>query len=217
MDRGSLASRIEHTLLDPGATDAEVEAHCREAVELGCLGVCVHLARLPAARAALAGSGLLAVAVVDFPHGLGGARVKAFACGEAAALGADEIDTVLDAGLARAGRWSELAAELRGAVEAAGAAAVKVILETSRLAEPEKIRALEAAVAAGAAFVKTSTGFGPGGATVADVRLLSRVAAGRIQVKAAGGIACADQALALVRAGAARLGMSRSRAVLAGA
>lgn len=215
MDVGAnIASFIEHTLLASTATDADIEAHCAEAVRHGFRGVCIHPVHLRRARRALAGSGVLLVTVVGFPLGACGGQVKAYEAAAASNAGADELDMVIDLGALKSGRDRDVLAEIQGVVEAARGKPVKAILETAALDAGEKERACRLACRAGVRFVKTSTGFAGGGATVEDVSLLRRTADANVRIKASGGIRTRAQALALLEAGACRLGTSRSIALL---
>jgi len=209
-----LAPLIDHTLLRPGATAAEVEQLCREALQHGFAGVCVRLLHLAAAARALEGSPVLPVAVVDFPLGQGSTGERARQARQAQEAGAREIDLVLPLPAFLARRHREVAADLAAVVGAAGPAAVKVILETGALSPPERAMACALAVAAGAAWVKTSTGFGSGGATAEDVALLRSCVGGAVGVKASGGIRTAAQARRMVEAGASRIGCSASVAIV---
>jgi deoxyribose-phosphate aldolase len=211
----SLASIIDHTLLKPEATDADVAALVAEAVELGTYSVCVSPSMLPLTLPADAD---LKVAVVcGFPSGKHTSLVKATEARESIELGADEVDMVIDIGAARAGEFDRVQADI-AAVRAVIPApkVLKVIIESAALTDEQIVGVCLAAVAAGADFVKTSTGFHPaGGATVEAVRLMSQTVAGRAGVKASGGIRSFAVAQAMVEAGATRLGVSGSRAVLA--
>jgi deoxyribose-phosphate aldolase len=212
MDRASLAALVDHTLLRPEATDADVAQLCAEAVELGVAAVCVSPSRLP-----LSDLGAVAVAaVVGFPSGAHEPAVKAAEAAAAAARGATELDVVVDLGLVTAHRWAEVEADLATVREAVPAPLVlKVIVESAVLADDELVATCRAAVAAGADYVKTSTGFHPaGGATVAAVRRMREVVGPDVGVKASGGIRDAATALAMVEAGATRLGCSGTRAIL---
>jgi deoxyribose-phosphate aldolase len=209
----SIASIIDHTLLKPEATAADVDALIAEAVELGTFSVCVSPSMLPVTVPA--GSGLKVAVVCGFPSGKHTTAVKTAEAAESIALGADEIDMVIDVGAAKAGRFDLVEADIasvRGAIPAPGI--LKVIIESAALTDDEIVAVCRAAVSAGADFVKTSTGFHPtGGATVEAVALMSKtVDAG---VKASGGIRSFETAAAMVAAGATRLGVSGSRQVLA--
>jgi len=211
----SIASIIDHTLLKPEATAADVDALIAEAVELGTFSVCVSPSMLPVTVPA--GSGLKVAVVCGFPSGKHTTAIKTAEAAESIALGADEIDMVIDVGAAKAGRFDLVEADIasvRGAIPAPGI--LKVIIESAALTDDEIVAVCEAAVSAGADFVKTSTGFHPtGGATVEAVALMSKTVDGRAGVKASGGIRSFETAAAMVAAGATRLGVSGSRQVLA--
>ena len=211
----SIASIIDHTLLKPEATAADVDALIAEAVELGTFSVCVSPSMLPVTVPA--GSGLKVAVVCGFPSGKHTTAIKTAEAAESIALGADEIDMVIDVGAAKAGRFDLVEADIasvRGAIPAPGI--LKVIIESAALTDDEIVAVCEAAVSAGADFVKTSTGFHPtGGATVEAVALMSATVAGRAGVKASGGIRSYETAAAMIAAGATRLGVSGSRQVLA--
>ena len=216
MDRATLAALIDHTLLRPEATDADVVALCREATELGVAAVCVSPARLP--LLAPSGPGIAVAAVIGFPAGAHAPGVKAVEAARAVDAGAGELDMVLDLGLVRAGDWSAVEADV-GAVRTAAPTPVvlKVIVESAALHDDELEACCRAAEDAGADYVKTSTGFHPaGGATVEAVARMAAAVSGRLGVKASGGIRDAITALALVDAGATRLGCSATRAILDG-
>lgn len=207
---------IDHTLLKPEATRGDVEGLVAEAVELGTYSVCVSPAMLPVAVPA--GADLKVATVCGFPSGKHTSAVKATEAAEAVLLGADEIDMVIDVGAAKEGRYDDV----RSDIEAVRAAApeptvLKVILESAALADEEIVAVCRAAVDAGADFVKTSTGFHPaGGASEHAVRLMRKTVGDAVGVKASGGVRTLAQAQAMVAAGASRLGVSGSRAVLAG-
>ena len=202
-----LAPFLDHTLLSPGATAADVARVCAEARSYGFAGVCVHADHVPEVHHLLADTAALTVAVVDFPRGEGTPAARAAETAAAVAAGAAEIDVVLPLPAVLAGRYEAAFEDLRGVV-AAARVPVKVILETSRLTRDQKVAAAALARAAGAAYVKTSTGFGGGGATVEDVALLRSVVGEALGVKASGGVKTAAQALAMIRAGASRVGAS---------
>lgn len=211
--RAAVASTIDHTLLTPTATDADVARLVTEARELGVLAVCVSPSRLP-----LRDTGDLLVATVcGFPSGAHSTAVKAAEAAGAAAVGADEVDVVVDLGLVKAGLWTQVEDQLRAVREACGSAALKVITESALLTDEELSVTCLAAERADAAFVKTSTGFGSGGgATVHAIQVMAAAVGGRLGIKASGGIRDAAAATAMLDAGATRLGLSSSRAVLDG-
>jgi len=209
-----LARLVDHTLLRPDATPAEVAALVAEAVELGAFSVCVSPSMLPLEVPA----GLKVATVCGFPSGKHTATAKAFEAAESVNNGADEVDMVIDAGLVKAQRFDLVEAEI-AAVRAAVPAplVLKVIIESAALTDDEIVGACEAAVAAGADFVKTSTGFSPaGGASVHAVRLMAHTVGAKALVKASGGIRTWDDAVAMVEAGASRLGVSATAAILSG-
>jgi len=218
IDDRALAPMIDHTLLKPEAVPAQIERLCEEALQHGFAAVCVNGAWVSLAARLLSGSDVAVAAVTGFPLGAGTSTAKAFEAGDAVAGGAAEVDVVINVGALRAGDGSLVEAEVRAVVEAVGAGVpVKVILETALLTDEEKVRGCRLAVASGAAFVKTSTGFGPGGATEEDVALLRRTVGPDVGVKAAGGIRTREQAEAMIAAGANRLGTSTSVQIVQGA
>jgi len=216
--RSAVAATIDHTLLKPEATDTDVARLVDEATELGVLAVCVSPARLPLR---LPGSPrtdaapLVVATVCGFPSGASTTAVKAAEAAGAVAAGADEVDVVVDLGLVRAGLWQQVEDQLAAVRRACGPAALKVILESALLTDDELAAGCLAAERAGAAFVKTSTGFGSGGgATRHAVEVMAATVGGRLGIKASGGIRDAAAAVSMLDAGATRLGMSASRAVL---
>jgi len=211
-----LAACIDHTLLRPEASRVQIEQLCREAIEYGFYGVCVNGSWVRLARELLEDSDVRVVCVVGFPLGAAAADVKRFETEAAIDDGADEIDVVLNIGRLKEGDESYVLRELRDVVEAAQDHVVKVIIETGLLTEEEKVRACHCVLDSGAHFVKTCTGFGPSGATINDVQLLREIVGPRFGVKAAGGIRDAYTALAMLRAGANRLGTSASVSIIKG-
>jgi deoxyribose-phosphate aldolase len=218
--RAQVAALVDHTLLKPEATAADVTALVAEAVELGVFSVCVSPPLVPVARAACP-CGLAVAAVAGFPSGKHLSVVKASEAGLAAAAGATEIDMVIDVGAALAGDLDAVAADVAAVRSAVPAATLKVIVESAALLEFSGQRLLldvcRASEDAGADLVKTSTGFHPsGGASVQAVELMAGAVGERLGVKASGGIRTAQQAVAMLEAGATRLGLSGTRAVLDG-
>jgi len=200
---------IEHTLLRPEATAADIIKLCGEAREHNFLGVCVNPCFVPLAKHLLAGTGVRVVTVVGFPLGCDEPEVKAEAAARAVQNGAEEIDMVINVGALKGRDNAFVMEDIRRVVTASGNAPVKVIIETCLLNKEEKIRACELIAKAGAAFVKTSTGFNKAGAAVDDVMLLSEEANKLgLRVKAAGGIRDYETAKAMLTAGAERLGCS---------
>lgn len=219
--RAEVASRIDHTLLKPDASEAAVIELCREAAELGVAAVCVSPSRVALAAAELRlsaaqGLGLALASVVGFPSGAHLAAVKVFETERAIAEGATEIDLVIDLGRAADGEWAAVQSEIAAVRTAAPEPVLlKVIIESALLSDAGIASACRAAEAAGADFVKTSTGFHPaGGASLEAVRLMAETVGGRLGVKASGGIRTGGAALAYLEAGATRLGLSASRKIL---
>ncbi len=212
----SLAPRIESTLLRPDATRDEVELLCRQAGEYGLAAVCVQPCWVALAAASLHLSPVRVVSVVGFPHGATLGTAKRLEALEILRLGADELDMVLNLGALKSGERSLVETDIRGVVAVAhnAGALVKVILETCLLSRDQKILACELAVAAGADFVKTSSGFSSRGAAVEDVALLRATVGDRAGVKAAGGIRTASELAAMVAAGADRVGTSSAMEIL---
>ncbi|HEX2677498.1 MAG TPA: deoxyribose-phosphate aldolase [Polyangiales bacterium] len=209
-----LRAAIEHTLLSPGATRAMIERHCAEARSHALFGVCVNPVHVARASKLLASTEVTLVTVVGFPLGASAHAVKAFECEQAVRDGAQEIDMVIDLGALKAADRHGVKDDIAGVVKAAGGKPVKVILETALLNEGEKRLACAIAEEAGAAFVKTSTGFGGGGATREDVALMRALVGDRLGVKASGGIRDAALARELLAAGANRIGTSQGVALV---
>jgi deoxyribose-phosphate aldolase len=212
-----LSPLIDHTLLKPEATGSQVEALCSEALTHGFASVCVNPLWVPLAASLLKGSPVRTCTVVGFPLGASASRAKAFEAEVALQDGAQEVDMVLSIGAAKAGDWGAVRRDLEALRAAVPTPTVlKVILETCLLDEAEKVQACELAREAGLDFVKTSTGFSSGGATEADITLMRRTVGSSLGVKASGGIRTYETALQMVRAGATRLGLSASVAVVHG-
>lgn len=213
--RAELAAYVDHTVLAPSATAAQVAQACDEARQEGFAAVCVRGAFVAEVGRRLAGSSCRVAAVADFPLGEASTEARVAEARALVAAGADELDLVAPLPALLAGRWAEVFDDLRAVVTAASVP-VKVILETGLLDRDWLVAGAAVARAAGAAWVKTSTGFGRGGATVEAVALLSAVVGEALGVKASGGVRTTEQALALIDAGASRIGASSSMAILAG-
>ncbi len=203
-----LCRYIDHTLLRADAVPEEIERLCREAVEYSFASVCVNGKYVPLAARLTAGTDVGVACVVGFPLGAMASEAKAFEAAKAVRDGASEIDMVIDIGAAKAGDFAAVESDVRAVVRAADGRAVKAIIETCLLTDDEKRAACRAAVAGGAAFVKTSTGFSKGGATEADVRLMRETVGPDVGVKASGGIRDRETAEAMIAAGATRIGTS---------
>jgi deoxyribose-phosphate aldolase len=211
-----LASCIDHTLLKPEASREQIATLCEEAKQYGFASVCTNPLWAGFVRERLEGSDVKTCVVVGFPLGASATEVKAFETVTAVAAGAQEIDMVIDIAAARAGERETVEQDVHAVAEAAHAhgALLKVIIETCLLTDEQKVLACQAAVAAGADYVKTSTGFAAAGATVEDVRLMRATVGPDIGVKASGGIRTREDALAMIEAGASRIGASSGPALL---
>ena len=205
-------ANADHTLLAPPTTAAELEAFLVDAVALGVKRVCVSPSLLPVDK-----RGLEIVTVVGFPSGVHKAEVKAFEAAQAVRDGADEVDMVVNPGLVHAGDWTGVEAEIRAVREASVGKVLKVIIESASLTDEQIVGCCRASEAAGADFVKTSTGFSAaGGASVHAVKIMADTVGGRLGVKASGGIRDAETARELWAAGATRFGVSATGAIVAG-
>lgn len=213
-----IASFIDHTLLKPEASEADVLKVCAEAAEYGFKSVCVNPIWVKTVTTALKGSGVLACSVVGFPLGATPTDVKSFEARGAVLDGADEVDMVINIAAALAGDKGALVEDIAAVAETvhAGGAILKVIIETALLTDEQKVLACQAAVEAGADFVKTSTGFNGGGATVHDVALMRRTVGPDLGVKASGGVRSLADAQAMIAAGATRIGASSGIAIVKG-
>lgn len=214
--KASLAKTIDHTLLKAIGTADQVRELCAEARKFGFASVCVNPVWVPLCAKELSGSGVMVCTVIGFPLGANQSEIKAAEARLAVAQGAHEVDMVINIGAAKAGDWKAVEEDIGAVVAAAaGKAAVKVIIETCYLSDAEKAKACEAALRAGAQFVKTSTGFGTGGATPEDVRLMKKAVGGKLQVKASGGVRTYHDAILMLDAGADRIGASSGVAIIA--
>ena len=216
MKAQDLARYIDHTLLRADATAKDIERLCAEAREHHFYAVCVNGSWVVQARHLLDGSAVKVATVVGFPLGATDSDTKRFETEAAIDNGAQEIDVVINLGRLKDGNYDYVLRELRDVAEAADERPVKVILETGLLTHEEKIRACRLVLDSGAQFVKTSTGFSSGGATIEDVELLREIVGEKFGVKAAGGIRDAPTALAMIEAGATRLGTSSGMAIVRG-
>ena len=212
----TLAGRIDHTLLRPDATLPVIEKLCTESKEHGFASVCVNTRWVPTAVECLSGSDVMVCTVVGFPLGAMTRLAKAEEARITVAEGADEVDMVLDIGGLLSGDLAAVYDDILGVVGAARPAPVKVILETSMLTDEQKATACLIAARTGAAYVKTSTGFGGSGATVEDIALMRHMVGDRLGVKASGGVRSLRDAENVLHAGADRIGASSSVAIVTG-
>ena len=209
-----LAALIDHTLLKPETTPEMVDKLCDEAIASGFCSVCILPSFVHQAAQRLQDSAVKVCTVIGFPLGANESAIKAIETGVAIDQGADEIDMVINVGMIKAGDWEKVEKDIAAVVGAAKGNTVKVILETCLLDDEEKRRACETCVSVGADFVKTSTGFSSGGATIEDVRLMRETVGPDIGVKASGGVRDLEAAKAMVEAGANRLGTSSGLAII---
>ena len=211
----NLAKYIDNTLLKPAATAQQIKAICEESMEHGFASVCVNPTHVELAAKLLSGSGVKTCTVIGFPLGANTSAVKAFEAEKAVEDGADELDMVINIGALKAGDEQTVKEDIEAVVQAGQGKLVKVIIETALLTDEEKVRACELAVEAGADFVKTCTGFSGGAANVHDIALMRKTVGPDIGVKASGGVRTKEDALALIEAGATRIGTSSGKAIIA--
>lgn len=213
----NIASYIDHTLLKPESTESQVIQLCKEAAEFKFASVCVNPTWVEAAAAELAGTEVKVCTVIGFPLGASTPETKAFETTDAISKGAGEIDMVLNVGALKSGNTDHVKKDIEAVVNAAkGKAIVKVILETCLLTDEEKAAASRLSKEAGADFVKTSTGFSTGGATVEDVKLMRETVGPDLGVKASGGVRSLEDVQAMIEAGATRIGASSGVKIMQG-
>lgn len=209
---------IDHTILKPEATEAAVQKIIDEAKEYNFFSVCINPCWVAFASEQLADTDVAVCTVIGFPLGANTPEVKAYEATDAIKNGANEVDMVINIGALKSQQYDYVRQDIQGVVDAAkGKALVKVIIETALLTDEEKVKACELAKEAGADFVKTSTGFSTGGAKVADIRLMRETVGPDMGVKASGGVHNAEEALAMIEAGATRIGASTGVAIVSGA
>lgn len=208
LTRSGLAAYIDHTLLKPDASRAQIEAVCAEAKQYRFASVCVNPCWIPVVEEELKGTGIAPCCVIGFPLGASFSSIKAEEARTAVSAGAKEIDMVINIGAVKSGDWELVRKDIAAVNDAKGPAKLKVIMETCLLTDEEKIQVCKIAKETGADFVKTSTGFSTGGATVHDVALMRKTVGPDMGVKASGGIRTLEDALSMIEAGANRLGAS---------
>ncbi|EHK9981305.1 TPA: deoxyribose-phosphate aldolase [Enterococcus faecalis] len=209
---------IDHTILKPEATEAAVQKIIDEAKEYNFFSVCINPCWVAFASEQLADTDVAVCTVIGFPLGANTPEVKAYEAADAIKNGANEVDMVINIGALKSQQYDYVRQDIKRVVDAAkGKALVKVIIETALLTDEEKVKACELAKEAGADFVKTSTGFSTGGAKVADIRLMRETVGPDMGVKASGGVHNAEEALAMIEAGATRIGASTGVAIVSGA
>lgn len=212
----AIAKRIDHSLLPPTLTDAELEAGCELAAKYRVASVCIKPYAVGLAARVLAGSGVLVGTTIGFPHGGHSTAVKVFESERAMADGATELDMVINIGQAIGGQWEAVAADIAAVTRVAhqGGAIVKVIFENCYLNDDQKVRLCKICGDVGADYVKTSTGYGTGGATHADLILMRKAAPPHVKLKAAGGVRDLDAAIAVAELGCDRIGASKTAEIL---
>ena len=215
MDKKEMAKYLDDTLLKADATPEQIVKICEEAKTYGCASVCVNSRYVPLVAKELSGSEVKTCCVIGFPLGACTSESKAAETADSIEKGANEVDMVIQIGRAKAGEWDYVKSDIEAVVKAAaGKAIVKVIIETCLLTDEEKIKACQIAKEAGADFVKTSTGFSTGGATVEDIRLMRETVGKDMGVKASGGVRDFEKAQAMIDAGATRIGTSSAAGIL---
>lgn len=212
----AIPKAIEHTLLKPDATERDIQLLCNEAEEFGFFGVCVNPVYVTLAKHFLEKKAVKVITVVGFPLGSSDSKTKAYECALAVEAGADEIDMVIQIGALKDGRLQFVAEDIEQVVKSAGHKLVKVIVETGLLTMEEKRQAVEVVAKSGARFVKTCTGFAKGQAEVEDIKLFREIVGPEFGIKASGGIRTSEGAIALLEAGATRLGTSSGPLLLKG-
>lgn len=217
MTKEEISGMIDHTILGAEVTKEAVKEKCREAKEYNFASVCANPDQVALMAEELADSPVKVCTVIGFPLGVNSSRTKAAEAELAAAEGADELDMVIKVGALKEGDYELVKNDIKAVVEAAGDRLVKVIIETCYLTDQQKVKACELAKEAGADFVKTSTGFGSGGATVEDIALMRKTVGKEMGVKASGGIHSLAEAQAMIEAGATRIGASSGVQIIEGA
>lgn len=215
MTSNQLAQYIDHTALTAEKNEQDISTLCNEAIEHGFYSVCINSGYIPLAKEKLAGSNVKICTVVGFPLGANLTSVKAFETQESIKAGANEIDMVINVGWIKSQKWDAVKQDIQAVFNACDGTPLKVILETCLLTKDEIVKACEICKEIGVAFVKTSTGFNKGGATVEDVALMKNTV-GNIGVKASGGVRDTETALAMIKAGATRIGASAGIAIISG-
>ncbi|QPB41537.1 deoxyribose-phosphate aldolase [Rodentibacter haemolyticus] len=213
MESKALAQYIDHTALTAEKTEQDIITLCNEAIQYGFYSVCINSGYIPLAKERLSGTNVKICTVVGFPLGANLTSVKVFETKEAIKAGATEIDMVINIGWIKSGKWDAVKQDILSVFESCAGIPLKVILETCLLTKEEIVKACEICKAIGVAFVKTSTGFNKGGATVEDVVLMKQTV-GNIGVKASGGVRDTETALAMIKAGATRIGASAGIAII---
>lgn len=209
-----IAKLIDHSLLRPDATVKEIKILCDEAMQFGFRSVCVNPFFVPTAKEILCGSNVMVTTVIGFPLGMTLTQVKVYEAIEAALKGSDELDIVMNIGMAKSGQWRDVKKDISDVILATKGLVHKIIIETAYLNREEKIEASEMVLDSGAEYIKTSTGFSLCGAMVEDIILIKSVVKGGCDIKASGGIKTLNQVRELIGAGATRIGTSAGVAII---
>lgn len=212
----AIQTYIDNTALKADCTPDVIEKLCQESIEYGCASVCVNPAYVPLVAKLLKGTSVKVCTVIGFPLGMNATEVKAFETAYAEKEGAEELDMVINVGMLKAGNDEYVQKDIEAVVKAANGKLVKVIIETCLLTDEEKVRVCKLAKAAGADYVKTSTGFSTGGATTHDIALMRETVGPEMGVKASGGIRDYETAKAMIDAGASRIGASSGKKIVDG-
>ncbi len=212
----AIQTYIDNTALKPDCTPDVIEKLCAESIEYGCASVCVNPAYVPLVAKLLKSTDVKVCTVIGFPLGMNASEVKAFEASFAEKQGAEELDMVINVGMLKAGNDEYVQKDIEAVVKASNGKLVKVIIETCLLTDEEKVRACKLAKAAGADYVKTSTGFSTGGATTHDIALMRETVGAEMGVKASGGIRDYETAKAMIEAGASRIGASSGKKIVDG-
>ncbi|MBR3928910.1 MAG: deoxyribose-phosphate aldolase [Clostridia bacterium] len=212
----AIQTYIDNTALKADCTPDVIEKLCAESIEYGCASVCVNPAYVPLVAKLLKGTNVKVCTVIGFPLGMNATEVKAFEAAYAEKEGAEELDMVINVGMLKSGNYEYVQKDIEAVVKASGGKLVKVIIETCLLTDEEKVKACELAKAAGADYVKTSTGFSTGGATTHDIALMRKTVGCEMGVKASGGIRDYETAKAMIDAGASRIGASSGKKIVDG-
>jgi deoxyribose-phosphate aldolase len=210
INRQSLAKLIDHTLLRPEASSADIKRICKEALRFGFHSVCVYPYYVRFAKDLLKGSRVQIITVIGFPSGMTTTEEKVFEATKASLAGADELDIVINIGALKSDRWDVVTKDISDVIAVTKGLIHKIIIETCYLTTSEKRKIIEISLDAGAEFIKTSTGFGPKGAQIRDIKLIKSIVGDKAGIKAAGGIRTLKQVFAMLDAGASRIGTSAS-------
>jgi deoxyribose-phosphate aldolase len=208
MKKKEIAGLIDHTLLRPDANHEDIKRLCREAIQYNFYSVCIHPFFVPPAKELLKDSAVRVTTVIGFPLGMILTEVKVYEAMNASLLGADELDIVINLGALKSGDWDTVRKDISDVITATKSLVHKIIIETCYLSDDEKRKVVKIALEEGSEFIKTSTGFGPSGAKIRDIKIIKKIVGDDAQIKAAGGIRTLKKLLSMLEAGASRIGTS---------